>query len=226
MWAALESEATAFEASHPGVVVRLNRAGSQVHRLQLAEGAPADVFISANAAEVDLLPERLRRRRFGVIGNRIALFVRKGSGIEGVEELGEAEGLVIGSAASPVGRYARRMLAQASVEHPGLADRALSRVVSEEQNAALLLLRLRSGDAEAALTYRNLGHGERELRVIPLPFAEQARYEAVVLPSGQEEQLGAAFVEQLRSPEGQARLVRWGFERLDAERHGAERPEE
>src|SRR5512139_2137788 len=45
----------AFESSHPGVSVTFNFGGSQNLRTQIEQGAPVDVFASANAKEMDAL---------------------------------------------------------------------------------------------------------------------------------------------------------------------------
>lgn len=45
----------AFETAHPGVTVTFNFAGSQALRTQIEEGAPVDVFASANTKEMDTL---------------------------------------------------------------------------------------------------------------------------------------------------------------------------
>src|SRR5690349_25030235 len=44
-----------FEGSHPGVIVTFNFGGSQNLRTQIEQGAPSDVFASANGKEMDAL---------------------------------------------------------------------------------------------------------------------------------------------------------------------------
>ncbi len=59
-----------FEAAHPGIDVQLNLAGSSALREQILEGAPADVFASANLSNMDTVVEE------GVISTEPRVFVR------------------------------------------------------------------------------------------------------------------------------------------------------
>ncbi|MBC8170176.1 MAG: molybdate ABC transporter substrate-binding protein, partial [Anaerolineae bacterium] len=52
---AFEEIATAFEAEHPGVTINFNFGGSSTLATQLVEGAPGDVFASANQRQMSVV---------------------------------------------------------------------------------------------------------------------------------------------------------------------------
>ena len=206
----------AFEARHPAVDVQLTIAGSQVLRLQIEQGAPADVFASADPAHVRSL------REAGRIGegvpfalNHLVLIVPVGNpaGLTSFGDLPKAERIVLGAQNVPVGRYARdalRAMDRKTASNFGLE--VMRRVVSEEANARLVRAKVEVGEADAALVYETDAEASRGVRVIPLP--EDVNAEAVyfiaevgVPPSA----LASQWIELVLSPEGSAILRAHGF---------------
>ena len=97
----------AFEAAHADVDAALSFAGSQVLRLQIEQGASADLYASANPDHARALRDAglLRGvRSFAV--NELAVIVPPDNpaGIESFGDLAAAERLVIGTASVPVGQ--------------------------------------------------------------------------------------------------------------------------
>ena len=182
---AMAELARAFEAAHPTLEVVLSTAGSQVLSLQIEQGAPADVFISADPKHTQgLVALGLMEAPRVVAHNAIALAVpsHNPSGIESLADLPRARRLVIGTSAVPVGRYARQLLSAAERRYgPGFAQRALDRVASEETSAQLLQTRVSLGDADAALLYASALRGSSTLRQIPIDatLIPRAQYVAV-----------------------------------------------
>ncbi|MFO7563309.1 MAG: molybdate ABC transporter substrate-binding protein [Enhygromyxa sp.] len=211
----------AYEAEHPGVDVELNFAGSQLLAIQLLEGASAQVFASADAAQLDRVAaelELLDRRRFA--SNRIVIAVPAGSALEGVQDLTEpGVRVVLAGETVPAGRYARLALEQIPVDSVDLRAAVERNVVSNETDVRAVVAKVRLGEADAGLVYATdvIGDAALELRELPeltLGAGLSAGYELAVLGERNSEQLrGAAvqFVDFVTGPRGQAILAEHGF---------------
>lgn len=212
-----------FEAAHPGVRVQLNLAGSQQLASQLAMGAPADVFASADERWMDdakrhhLLagePQLFARNRL------VAIVPRTNPGrIARLQDLSRRGlKLVIGADAVPVGHYTREVLRNLSREtgYPAdFATRALANVVSEEENVKSVLGKVQLGEADAGFVYRSdvTPALARYVRVFELPESANvlASYPIAALAGARDADLASAFVALVLSPEGQQVLERRGL---------------
>jgi molybdate transport system substrate-binding protein len=206
----------AYEAAHPGVDVVLNLAGSQLLASQLIEGAPADVFASADVRNLErALAERraLPGSRRAFAGNRLVVVVPAESEIDEFEDLPGELGapdlkIVLAGPEVPVGRYARQALAQL-----GLREVVEAKLVSNEDSVNGVLAKLALGEADLGIAYATDLRRAPELRGIALPESVElaARYELAVLADGPSPQQGRAFAEFVTGPEGQALLGEHGF---------------
>ena len=146
-----------FELKHPTIDLDVAYSGSQTLRLQIQQGAPADVFISANRKHMNMLVNegKITERRI-LAYNRLALVLPKGNpaGITQVTELDKAKRLVIGTSGVPIGRYTRLWLSKMNQVVDGdFSQRVLKRVVSQENNVRLLRAKVELGEADAAIVY-------------------------------------------------------------------------
>ena len=213
---ALGAVAEAFESANPDLRVRLTFAGSQALRIQLEQGARADLFASANEGHVAaLLRAGVATRSHVFARNGLAVIVPldNPAGIESFEELGSAERLVIGTENVPVGAYTREMLARAE-QHLGAAfgERVRSRVVSEEGNVRLVRAKVELGEADAAIVYRTDARSSERVRMVPIPepLNPSARYSiAVVGPASPRVDRFLAFLD---SASGRTILEGHGFD--------------
>src|SRR5262249_35303682 len=120
---ALEAIAKVY-AERGGSPVRFNFAGSNVLARQLVNGAPADLFISADAAQMAGAAEAgavARGRRVDLLGNRLAVIVRRGASGPPIRQLQDllrpdVKRIALGDpSAVPAGVYAREYLKAAGV---------------------------------------------------------------------------------------------------------------
>jgi molybdate transport system substrate-binding protein len=167
---------TLFEATHPESDVVLSFAGSQALRLQIAQGAPVDIFVSANREHVEALIEAgfadAPRR---IAGNTLAIIVPTDNplNIRALGDLPRAERIVLGTPQSPVGSYARALLTRVDTEQGAdLSERVMARVVSEESNARLLRAKVALNEADAALVYATDALNTPSVLGVPLPPSE------------------------------------------------------
>ena len=206
-----------FEAAHPDVDVVLTFAGSQVLRMQLEQGAGADLFASANEEHMAALVEA------GVVSharpfarNQLVIIVPPDNpaGIGSFRDLPRATRLVIGADNVPVGIYTLQLLENAGAAlGVEFAARIREHVVSEEGNVRLVRAKIELGEADAAIVYQTDATSSDRVRQVPIPeeLNVQARYPIGPLASSGRREIADRFVEFLFSPEGRQLLRRHGF---------------
>jgi len=210
--------AEAFEASEAGdgVSVSLNFGSSSALAVQIAEGAPAGVFASANVAQMQVAVLSGHAADPGVFArNSIVVVTPADLGvIDAFEDLATpGVRLVLAGPEVPVGAYAREAIAAADAARGGgFAGRVLANVVSEEANVRAVLAKVELGEAEAGIVYATdaTAAGEAvEAYPVPPEFAPPAEYLIAALVDAPE--TATDFVAFVRSEAGQAILERHGF---------------
>lgn len=198
-----------FEDEH-GVTVEFNFAGSSELAQQINEGAPADVFASANPANMDLVAEE------GNVAGEETIFVENileiavpGDNPAEVEELSDlAEDDVVVALCAPevpCGAASETVMETSGVD----IDPA---TLEEDVRAALTKVEL--GEVDAALVYRtDVMAAEEDVTSIEFPEAEDAinDYPIAVLTEAEESDLAEEWVQFVMSDEGQAALTDAGF---------------
>ena len=207
---------TAFESAHPETDVGLVFAGSQVLRLQIEQGARADVFASADRRHIESLEGAgLLSGSRPFAGNELAVILPPDNParIESFADLARAERLVIGTQHVPVGAYAREALRRGGGPLGGEFEReVLSRVVSEESSSRLVRAKVELGIADAAIVYRTDVAPER-VRAIPVPpeAAVRASYLMGIVADAPNPEGAAHWLGFVASPTGREILARRGF---------------
>jgi molybdate transport system substrate-binding protein len=159
-----------------GKTVTVSYAGSSTLARQIVEGAPADVFFSADEAWMDYLAERNLIRpdsRRTLLGNRIVLVVPKsspatiaiGPGMALARLLGPDGYLAMANTdAVPAGKYGK-----AALQSLGVWDSVASKVVQADNVRAALAFVAR-GEAAAGIVYATDAAAEPGVRVVgPFP---------------------------------------------------------
>lgn len=214
---AFREMAGAFEGAHPGTDVVLVFAGSQVLRLQIEQGAPADVFASANPRHMEALVEDgLVSGQRVLARNELVVIVPPANpaGIESFADLVRAERIVIGTPNVPVGAYAREALRRAGSGGGAGAfeEEVLDRVVSEESNVRLVRAKVELGEADAAIVYRTDAVTGRVRTVHLPPRVNVLAHYLIGMVEGAENAAAAErWAEFVASPEGRSILSRHGF---------------
>jgi molybdate transport system substrate-binding protein len=210
-----EAIASSFEASHPGLEVLLNFGPSDTLAGQIASEGTADVFASASPRWMDEVAAAPGvRGRVDFANNRLVVVTpsHDQAGIASIEQLAEpGVQVVLAAEGVPVGDYAREVLANA-----GILDAVLSNVVSNEEDAAGVVAKVSSGEADAALVYVSdvSSTAGDDLRALPIPddINVVATYPIAVVEGSPSADLGMAFIELVTGPEGQQTLQEHGFE--------------
>jgi molybdate transport system substrate-binding protein len=218
----------AFNAAGPaftkktGDAVTFNYGGSDTLATQIKSGAPADVFASANLAQMKVVTDAglaVAPKTFAK--NHLVLVTPKGSnaGVTSPADLAKP-GLkvVLAAATVPVGGYARATFAKLSGSNGYPADfpAAVERnVVSNELDVKAVVTKVSLGEADAGVVYSTdvTPTVAAKLNVVPFPSAvvPDIEYPIAVLKDAPDAKAGQAFVDFIMSPDGQSFLRARGF---------------
>jgi molybdate transport system substrate-binding protein len=210
---ALEQAAAAWEAQGHAPPV-LSFAGTSALARQVEQGAPADVFFSADEEWMDTLAgENLLRKntRRDLLGNDLVVIAPRGAKAPTLAELGDGKLALADPGAVPAGKYAK-----ASLESLGLwGDLADNVVPAENVRAAMALVE--RGEAPLGVVYATdaLASGKVEV-VEKLPEASHPpiRYPAAVL-AGSKNPEAQEFLDFLASDAADRIFEEHGFEIIE-----------
>ena len=200
----------AFEQEHPGVRVEFSFGGSSDLVAQLSQGAPADVFASADSVNMDkLTAEGLSAgdpQDFATNTLEIATPADNPAGISSFDDLaGAGVKVVVCAPQVPCGAAAVR-----AEEATGVSLQP----VSEEQSVTDVLGKVRSGEADAGLVYvTDVRAAGAAVHGVPFPEAADIvnNYPIAALAGAEHADLARAFVELVLGDTGQAILREAGF---------------
>lgn len=214
--------ASAYRAAHPGISLTVSTDSSAALETKIEQGAPADLFLSADTTN----PQRLidaglaaGRQVTPFAGNLLTVIVpadnpaRVGSPADlaksGVK-------IVAAGDAVPITKYATRLVAHLA-SLPGypadFAARYAANVVSREDSVAAVVAKVALGEGDAAIVYGTDARASAEVRSIPVPTEANvpATYGGVVLLDSADTAAASAFLGWLAGPDGQAILASFGF---------------
>lgn len=204
-----------FEREHPDVALEFNFAGSQVLRLQIEQGAPADVFASADAEHMRALSDAdLVGEATLFAHNELALIVPTANpaGLERFEDLPRASRIVLADTNAPIGRYTREVLARAGTD---FESAVLAHLVSQENNVRLVRAKVELGEADAAIVYRTDAAGGSGVRLLAIPEEVNVRADyfiaAVTRSNSDSSGAAAEWLLYLQTPRASAILTEHGF---------------
>ncbi|MBB5514446.1 molybdate transport system substrate-binding protein [Rubricella aquisinus] len=205
----LETQAEAWEAE-TGHSVTFVLAGSGTLARQIEQGAPADMFISANVAWMDHLEAGgylQQGTRRDVAGNTLVLIGAKGHDarlLDLPERLGSGRLALANTQSVPAGIYARQAL-EAAALWPALAPRSV-----QADNVRAALLFVSRGEAPFGIVYATDAAIDPGVAVLEtLTGHDPIRYPAALTAQGGTE--ARAFLDALMTPEGQAIFAQHGF---------------
>lgn len=194
-------------------------AGSQVLRTQLEQGARADVYASASAAQyAPLVAPNLAEPGRTFARNRLVIVAPKGSAkVRTLRDLASGGVKIVFAAPNvPVGSYTRQVLDALGKDRaygPDFPRRVLANAVSEETNVRQVALKVQLGEADAAFVYTtDVTPTLRPLvRQIGVPTRFNPPIEYPIGATRGASNAGRQFVAFVLSPEGQRVLRKWGF---------------
>jgi molybdate transport system substrate-binding protein len=217
----LEQATAAYEAAHPGTTITLATDSSAALAAQIEQGAPADVFLSADTATPRRLVDAGLAAGDPVVfaANTLVVIVPVDNpgGVRTPADLARA-GLDIIAAGdeAPISTYAQRLVANLArvPGYPADFEAAYqANVVSREDNVKAIVAKLGLGEGEAGIVYASDAGASSAVRAVEVPDDANvaATYAGVVVGASPRAEAAARFLEWLTGPEGQAILAGAGF---------------
>ena len=210
-----------FEEQNQEVDVTTSFAGSSELLTQIQQGAPGDVFASADEAKMNMaLQDGLVTEPKIFARNRPVVIVpaNNPAGIEDFGDLADANAqIVLAETSVPIARYAEEVLDNADAEYgEGFAQRVRAKVVSREANVRASANRVALGEADATFVYiSDVTEDIRDqvqLIEIPENLNVVATYPIATIESSQNTKLAQAWIDLVLSDEGQRVLKKYNFE--------------
>jgi molybdate transport system substrate-binding protein len=205
------------------VTVTFNLAGSDALATQINQGAPADVFASANATQMNnvVTPGNIAGSAVKTFAhNRLVVIypTANPANIQSLHDLGKSGVKVVLAAKSvPVGQYALQFLDLAAADPSYGASyktNALKNVVSYETDVKSVLSKVALGEADAGIVYTTDAATETgKVGTVTIPDALNviAVYPIGAVKASKQTTTAQAFIDYVLSSAGQAALARYGF---------------
>lgn len=213
-----------LEAEHPGVTVVFNFAGSQQLAQQINQGAPADVFASANNKQMNVVIEAggiVSGTQQTFAKNRLVVIYPQGNpaSLKELKDLANPSlKLVLAAKEVPVGGYTLDFLDKAVADTTfgvTFKDDVLKNVVSYEDNVKVVLTKVALDEADAGIVYLSDISGADADKVgkldIPDVLNVIASYPIAPVKESENPDLVQAFIDLVLSQEGQDILAKYNF---------------
>ncbi|HEX6677542.1 MAG TPA: molybdate ABC transporter substrate-binding protein [Actinomycetes bacterium] len=196
-----------FAAANGGTKVTFNFAGSQALATQIQQGAPADVFASADTTNMDKVKDLAGNPKV-FASNLLQIVVEKGNpkGVKGLSDLARRDLKVVLEAPEvPAGKYAEQVLDRAGVT---------VEPVSLEDNVKAAVSKVSLGEADAGIVYvTDVTAGGDKVEGVDIPKDQNvtATYPIATVKASKNQDEAQAFVDLVLSDQGQQVLRSYGF---------------
>jgi molybdate transport system substrate-binding protein len=201
---------TAFKAANPNATVTFNFAGSSDLVTQIGQGAPADIFVSADDSNMKKLADAGEAvgAPVSIAKNTFQIIVEKGNpkNVTGVADLAKADLLVVLCAETvPCGKGAATILKNANVTVTPK---------SFEDKVKGVVTKVTAGEADAGIVFvTDVKAAGGNAAGVEIPDAQNviSKYPIVVTKEATNAATAKAFIDFVNSADGQAILAKFGF---------------
>jgi molybdate transport system substrate-binding protein len=217
----LDKVKTAYEAASPGTTLTISTDSSAALETQIEQGAPADVFLSADTTN----PKKLVEKGLAAGGavsfaaNELTVIVPAANpaGITSPKDLARAGVKIVAAGdAVPITRYATALvenLANQAGYPTDFVARYAANIASKEDNVTAIVAKLELGDGDAGIVYETDARASTAVTTVEVPGAANvpATYAGVVVKASRNAAAAQALLAWLVGSEGQAILRGFGF---------------
>ena len=214
-----------FEADHPGTEVIFNFAGSQQLAQQLGQGAPADIFVSADQDQMQMViaSDRVKPENVKVlVGNKLAIVLPADNqaNIRRLIDLARpGVKIIIADKEVPLGNYTLDFLEKASQDAAfgqEYKQNVLNNVISYEKSALAVYNEILRGEADIGIIYASEVNEQNQEQVLTLPIPEplnvNVSYYIAPLNNSHNAELSGKFLSYALSMEVQDIMASYGFQ--------------
>lgn len=210
-----------WAAQHPGSELTFSFDASSALRAQVEEGAPVDVFASADIKNPQtLIDECLAPAPMTVFATNHLVIVVPAANPAGIAlptDLAKVGVRIVAAGDDvPITRYAEQLISNIAAQAgapAGYADAVHANIVSREDNVSAVLAKVALGEGDAGIVYISDATGADGVTTIQVPDDVNvlATYGAVEIGTTGTPATSAAFLAYLMGAEGQAILAEYGF---------------
>ena len=218
---ALEQARTVYEAANPGTTLTVSTDSSAALATQIEQGAPADVFLSADTKNPQALVDKglTDGPAVNFAGNKLTMIVPidNPAGITTPADLAKSGVKVIAAGNEvPITKYATQLVDNLAKEPGYPADFAAAyaaNIVTKEDNARAVVAKLELGEGDAGIVYLTDAAASTKVATVDVPDSANvlATYAGVVVKASENTAAARAFLTWLAGPDGQAILGSFGF---------------
>jgi molybdate transport system substrate-binding protein len=217
----LEKVRTAYEAANPAVTLTVNTDSSAALETQIEQGAPADVFLSADTTN----PQKLIDKGLATgnpvpfAENLLTVIVPAGNPgkLSSPGDLSRTGVKVIAAGDSvPITKYAKQLVDNLA-KQPGyptdFAAGYAKNVVSKEDNVAAIVSKIGLGEGDVAIVYQTDAKTSPKVTAVTIPPDANvvATYAGVVLKNSPNRAAAEAFLTWFGGSGGESILTAAGF---------------
>ncbi|HEY6444573.1 MAG TPA: molybdate ABC transporter substrate-binding protein [Candidatus Acidoferrales bacterium] len=205
-----------YEAANPGVTIATNYGASGTLQLQIEQGAPVDIYLSASPKQMDDLQAKgflLEGTRRNLLQNEIVLIVPKDSSshISSFQDLArpDVKPIALGEPVTvPAGEYAKEVLTYFGIYGAVTPKALLAKDVRQ------VLTYVETGDVEAGIVYSTDAASSSKVKVVataPASSHAPAIYPVAVIKTTKEPTAARAFEDFLLGAQASAIFQKHGF---------------
>jgi len=218
---ALDKARTEYEAANPGAKLVISTDASSALETKIEQGAPADVFLSADTANPQKLVDKALANGSltNFAKNKLTVIVPKDNPakIQTPADLAKAGVKVIAAGdAVPVTKYANQLVGNLAKEPgypPDFVDAYNANIASREDNVSAIVAKVGMEQGDAGIVYMTDTNAQADVAPVDVPPDANviATYAGAVVKSSANPSASNAFLTWLAGPDGQAVLSGFGF---------------